>query len=224
MPRWLRAIFFQTPMGPTESCGLIVAGGGYLLVISVTSVLPRPSDPWPLWALWWLVAAAAVGLLARGLVGCLAWLMRMSPITAQRSPSSVRIEIRFPTIRSKRRLKRDTLSVVSDIRAYLRTVTPPSVIANAEFDVMRLAMRSTLDKAEQTRIWNEQTAKTIERSATAALRLKESFGGRIHFVLAEFIRLGRIDKSQARYIEQRCDSEYFIADAASELEALALGL
>ena len=63
----------RAPMGATQSGGLIVAAGPILLIID--AVMPKPDDaPWK-WALWWLVLAAAIFLLLRGVVGILAWLV-----------------------------------------------------------------------------------------------------------------------------------------------------
>jgi hypothetical protein len=157
-------------------------------------------------------------------------LVVVNPFRMVQSPIGGRaLQIALPTLdiwgrATRRRLRSDVLSLVVDIRAYLRTVPSPTVASVLEFDETRRMMMAAKDEAERTAIWNRRTHEELARSEAERQVLAERFGGRVQFVIDGFVNLGRLDGSDARLIQWQCQSGYWISQAAARLEGLALAL
>ena len=72
---------------------------------------------------------------------------------------------------TKRKLRREALELVRDIRAYLRA-SPADAASFAEWQGTSKAMKAAKDDDERSAIWDQSGRRTVERPAEAASRVR----------------------------------------------------
>jgi hypothetical protein len=134
------------------------------------------------------------------------------------------LRFRPPAGGSKRRLRRQTLALVKDMRAHALAQGNPATPDYEQTTREWAEMDAATDEVTKTEIFRRHTQEHLARSHHSQLVLDGLFGGRILHVLNEFERRGLVVGGNARDIEWLAHSEYWLGEAASKLEALALQL
>lgn len=132
------------------------------------------------------------------------------------------ISLRFlpPAGRQRSRMKKETLALVRDIHEHLK-IAPRSWSSAGRFP------DRTASEEEQRRQWEEQTQQLLQESENERRMNLRLFGGRVHYVLDGFERLGMLTEGppdSRSYLEWAIASNYWLSEAAARLEALALRL
>ena len=86
------------------------------------------------------------------------------------------------------------------------------------------AMEAAKNEADRQAVWEQSALRMTEQYDRERQEMAELFGGRVRYVIGEFVRLRRLDSGEATHLEWECSSAHWIATAAMELEALALRL
>ncbi len=173
-------------------------------------------------------------VLIAGVIACFATallllIMGSKPVTSRLPRPSVErgdgfvIRVRPPEHGGKHRLRQHTTALVKDIRDFLKTQPAPHIESVREHTEMTRRMQNVAEE-ERTAIWNEYTQKMTERTARETQNLAERFGGRLRYVSLEYQRRGLLSESDARQMQWMANSVGWLAQAANELEALALRL
>jgi hypothetical protein len=91
----------------------------------------------------------------------------------------------------------------------------------AEHQAQSQAMQAAKDESERQAIWQQYTQRLTESYERERQELAEHFGGRVRHLINEYRSRRMLSDSDAHHIEWECQSEYWIADAATSLDALA---
>lgn len=188
----------------------LVSGGLWLCAIAAGAL--RLNKPLA-------IVLFALGALS-ALLGSEAVASRLPTLTVQRG-DGLTLCLRPPQRRGRRRLRQEALALASEIHAYVRTVDAPWSAERDDWSQNTQAMSAAETEEERTRLWNEYTARSTERSAREAQDLAARFGGRLHFVTREFQRRGLLTDQEMHKIDWEANSLHWIVSAANEIEGLA---
>jgi hypothetical protein len=203
------------PAGWSLVSGVAFAVFGWALSLTVGQNVQR----WP-----WILAGAAAG------VGVMlifydrfrSWLS--SFIKINRTPSGgLNITVERPS-RGKRKLRNETMQLVSELRAYINSLPNPVT----ERIKQVLAANGGIPNR---RIWNFQDAFDADLQNRSKNEMNQRFGGRVRYVVGEYKKLGMLperrspggspDEINANAILQTFDNLPWAHEAANQLEALA---
>lgn len=155
------------------------------------------------------------------LVGLLVALTAWEPV-ASRLPS-VSIKVRPPQRAGRRRLRHDALSLVGDIRRYVKDA-PSAAAFHAESVATNVALRAAKDEQERQGIAQAHSQRLMEQSEREGQELAERFGGRVRHVADEFVRRGLLERGDADKMAWEIKSQPWTVEAANRIEGLALHL
>jgi len=173
-------------------------------------------------------------VLTAGVIACFAmalvlWIGGSKPVTSRLPRPSIErgdglvIRVRPPEHGGKRRLRQETTALVKDVRAFLKTQPAPYTESMREHTEMTRQMQNVTEE-ERNAIWTEYTQQMTERHARETQNLAERFGGRLLYLSGEYRRLGLLKDADAHHMQWMANSVGWLAQAANELEALALRL
>jgi hypothetical protein len=83
------------------------------------------------------------------------------------------------------------------------------------------AMQGAKDEGEKQAIWNRSRMDLIAGYEKDKQELAEHFGGRMHYLIGEYKRRKLLSDSDAHLLEWQLGSKFWIAEAATTLDALA---
>jgi hypothetical protein len=172
------------------------------------------------WLGWILIGMAVV------------WATFALPAVAERLPvfswdrggDGVVLRIRRPARSGRRRLRRDALALAGEIHAHVQSAPVPHSRSSEQFFDNVAAMKAAQSEAERNQLWREYTNRSTEEWAREAQQLTALFGGRMQYLAEELRRRGRITDLELRKLEWEVNSLYWLADAATTIEAAALRL
>jgi hypothetical protein len=149
-----------------------------------------------------------------------------TPILERGAPSQgPALRFRPPEARGKKRLQQETFALVRDIRDYVNSRPDPSLLAISSFqETLALDRDDSLSQAEKTRIYRERLSKEMEDHAQEGRELEERFGGRVRYVVQEYLRRRMLTDNDAKVMESGSSSLHWIRRTAVHLEALARSL
>lgn len=198
-------------------CFLIALGIAGLIALIFGQEQAVKRDPWPTIALVALAGVILSGIVLRSL-GLLA--EARSWIHVERGPAGDYLRVRLPQRGGKRRLRREALALAAEIHAHLAKAPSSFGVPMAQ----HRAMMSAKDEAERAEIWEQQTQAMIADSDRQSRELAGLFGGRLRYLVGEFVRRGLLTAPEADKLIWEANSYHWIKEAATELEALALRL
>jgi hypothetical protein len=193
---------------------LALALGGGAIVGLVVGVVSRNVDA----GLWSGIAFAVLSYVAT-LPLVSAWLPRVALKRRGKSEGFV-LEFLPPMAPGKEKLRQETFALVKDIWDHVRSRPDPRALGMSFRDTVALAQDDSLSQDEKTRIYREQMDKEMEQYARERLEIEELFGGRVRYVVQEYVRRGMLADNNAKMMGHSF-SLHWIRDTAVQLEALA---
>jgi hypothetical protein len=147
---------------------------------------------------------------------------RLPSFTLERGLESrgIAVRIRPPEAQGKKRLQQETFALVRDIWEYAKNRPNPIDSVMSFQQTLALDRDDSLSQAEKTRIYREQMDKEMQHHAQEGMALEERFGGRVRYVVQEYLRRGMLADNDAKVME-RSFSLHWIRSTAVQLEALA---
>jgi hypothetical protein len=173
----------------------------------------------------WQASVIVVGVIVCGLV----LILSMRPVRSRlprvrldrRGPGNgFAIQFHPPAAQGRRRVRQESFVLAKDIHEFLRDQPAPYLSSLADHQAMVTGMNAANTDEEKQAVWNQFTARETERWTHENQELAARFGGRLHYLIGEYRRRGMLTDSEASKLAWECSSSGWLAQAASELEAL----
>jgi hypothetical protein len=141
------------------------------------------------------------------------------------SPVTFRLPRWHPPVwAGKRMLRRETLDLVKDIRTYQQG--NPSFVgkAHSEWRGAIHERQTARYEGERNESREREATRTLERFEGDRVELAALFGGRLQYVVVEYVRREMLSGIEISHLEWEAESRYRMVDVANKLEALAIML